>query len=95
MSQNRTAGLSPALLPVEAMGQWRGEGNARQPPLSQAAQAPPEQLVAPRILQPAAEQPCLCSGKGTPREVSCEGEAELQALQKQAASSKAEQAESR
>lgn len=95
MSQNHAAGLSPALLPAEAMGQRRGEGNARQPPLSQAAQAPPEQLVAPSILQPAAEQPCLCWGKGMPHEAGCEGEAELQALQKQAASSKAEQAESR
>ncbi|KAK4814540.1 hypothetical protein QYF61_023739 [Mycteria americana] len=72
-----------------------GGGNAGQPPLSQAAQAPAQQLPAPSTLQRAEEQPCLCPGKGVQHEASCEVEAELQALQKEAASGKAEQAQSR
>lgn len=47
------------------------------------------------ILQHTEEQPCLCLGKGTQHKANCEAETELQALQKQAASSKAEQARSR
>ncbi|XP_072729311.1 polyamine-modulated factor 1-binding protein 1 [Ciconia boyciana] len=80
----------------EALG-WGGGGggNASQPPLSQAAQAPAQQLPAPSILQRTEEQPCLCLGKGVQHEANCEVEAELQALQKEAASSKAEQAQSR
>ncbi|KAM7101363.1 polyamine-modulated factor 1-binding protein 1 [Ciconia maguari] len=79
----------------EALGWGGGGGNASQPPLSQAAQAPAQQLPAPSILQRTEEQPCLCLGKGVQHEANCEVEAELQALQKEAASSKAEQAQSR
>ncbi|PKU39411.1 polyamine-modulated factor 1-binding protein 1 isoform x1 [Limosa lapponica baueri] len=65
-----------------------GEGNASQPPLSQAAQAW-------STLQHTEERPCSSMGKGTPCEANCQVEDELQAVQKQAGSSKAEQAQSR
>lgn len=47
------------------------------------------------IPQHTEEQPCLCLRKGTQHKANREVETELQALQKQAASSKAEQAQSR
>ncbi|GAB0195352.1 polyamine-modulated factor 1-binding protein 1 [Grus japonensis] len=72
-----------------------GGGNASLPPLSQAAQALAQQPPAPSMLQHTEEQSCQCLGKGTQHKANCKVEAELQALQKQAASSKAEQAQSR
>lgn len=97
MSQNCAAGLSPAPLPPEALGTGWGEAVPACSPLppSQAAQAPAQQLPAVNILQQTEEQPRLCFGKGMQHKANHEVETELQALQKQAASSKAEQAQSR